>query len=74
MVFQARVPGSNPGQELSLPLSFILLGADTAWQAISQGGKAWMQVTFVFVVSVESMGFWVAHLHCGRSLAAAQLV
>ena len=32
-----------------LPLSFILLGADTAWQAISQRGKARMQDATLFV-------------------------
>ncbi len=41
---QAQVLGSRPGHGWSLPLSFISLGVGTAWQAISQGGKARMQV------------------------------
>ena len=38
-----QVLGSSPGQVWSLPLSFISLGAGSAWQAISQWGKARMQ-------------------------------
>ena len=41
--FQAGVLGSSPGHGWSLPLSFISLGVGTAWQVISQGGKAKLQ-------------------------------
>ena len=36
LTFHMEVKGSSPRQAESLPLSFISLGAGTAWQAISQ--------------------------------------
>ncbi len=40
----SQVLGSSLDQGWSLPLSFISLGAGSAWQAISQWGKARMHV------------------------------
>ena len=56
-MFQAQVLGSSLGQgwSLSLLLSFIPLGAGTAWQAISQRGKARIQVNIFYCGSTLSM-------------------